>query len=257
MSDNFQQDSASQPPAARNSSLFSTMLIFIVLVIVFSAARIIFIRITKTVDRLGGARVVVECLPPNTSILKSEKVEMAAHALKKRLDPKNELNVRIERKGDRFISIDIPGMLDESEARSLIVDEGKLEFFDTNGVRWEDGYIPPKNTPVILTGNDLESVSAGSDNYGHPAVHFQFKKDASVMFGKYTSRNINNYMAVSFNGKIISCPVITSAIFGGSGIISGKFTKDDVQRMVGSLTAGQMPVKLKIVEMKIIKPKKK
>jgi len=205
-------------------------------------------------DLQGGVNILLEAIPPKNEPLTDEKVTGLIGVMRNRIDPDGVKEVTIQKQGTRWVNIEIPGETDPEKVEHLIGKMAYLKFVDSKGEAWEDGFRIPKDAKVIVTGDDLKSASAGFDSYGRPAVHFEFKKKAADTFGKFTARNIKKYLAIALDDVVISCPVIESAIFGGSGIITGRFTPEQVREMVTMLNAGRLPVKVKVAQKKAIGP---
>jgi preprotein translocase subunit SecD len=53
-------------------------------------------------------------------------------------------------------------------------------------------------------------------------------------FAQITGNNINRRLAIVFDGKVISAPVIKSRI-SGIGVITGDFSEEEVARIVKAL----------------------
>ncbi|MFA6450458.1 MAG: protein translocase subunit SecD [bacterium] len=204
-------------------------------------------------DLQGGVNILLEAIPTGDEPLTPEKVSGLAEVMRNRIDPDGVKEVAISKQGDRWVNIEIPGETDPDKVERL-VKVADLKFIDSRGVAWEDGFRIPADAKVILKGSDLKSSTAGYDSYGRPAVHFEFKKDAADIFGTFTSRNINKYLAIALDDVIISCPTIQTAIFGGAGIITGKFTQEQVRELVTMLNAGRLPVKVKVAQKLAIGP---
>ena len=94
----------------------------------------------------------------------------------------------------------------------------------------------------IVTGKDIRAANAdnrftGADYY---QINFTLKKEAGEKFGAWTSRNINNYLAVVLNKQAVSIAYIKSAIFD-QGQIDGRFTKEEAEAIAFSLNSGHLP----------------
>ena len=61
-----------------------------------------------------------------------------------------------------------------------------------------------------------------------PAVTFRFNPTGGAAFGEYTAQNIGKPFAIVLDNQVISAPVIQAHIAGGSGIITGNFTPEEV-----------------------------
>ena len=87
-----------------------------------------------------------------------------------------------------------------------------------------------------------------------PAVSFRFDPTGARKFGKATSNNVGNRFAIILDDKVITAPVIRSAITGGSGVISGNFTIQEAQDLALLLRAGALPAPLEIIEERSVGP---
>ena len=108
---------------------------------------------------------------------------------------------------------------------------------------------------TVMTGKDLKTAAvAFAQQTNTPYISFQLSDDGGKIFGDYTSKNVNKYLAITMDKIVISSPVIKSAITGGSGIIEGKFTLDEANRLAIQLKYGSLPVPLKVVTSSAIGP---
>lgn len=205
-------------------------------------------------DLQGGVHILLEAIPPKDKPLTEDKVRGLIEVMRNRIDPEGVREVAIQKQGTRWVNIEIPGERDPEKIEALIGKVAKLEFVDTEGKPWEDGFRIPSDAKIIMTGADLKSATAGFDNFGKPAVYFEFKKYAADKFGKFTARNINKYLAISVDRIVISCPVIKGAIFGGSGQITGNFTTEEVRTLVTMLNSGALPLEVKVAEKRAVGP---
>jgi preprotein translocase subunit SecD len=73
-------------------------------------------------------------------------------------------------------------------------------------------------------------------------------------FGQATTEAIGRPLAIVLDNEVISAPTIQSAITGGAGQISGRFTVQQVNDLSVLLRAGALPAKLTIVEERTVGP---
>ena len=88
----------------------------------------------------------------------------------------------------------------------------------------------------------------------NPVVNFRFNSFGGKKFGAATRENINRRLAVVLDGKVITAPVVRSAITGGSGVIEGNFTIQSANELALMLRAGALPAPLEVVEERIVGP---
>ena len=71
---------------------------------------------------------------------------------------------------------------------------------------------------MALFDHLIDAQPSFQDN--RPVVTFSFDAVGARKFGKVTAENVGKPFAIILDGKVISAPVIRSAITGGGGIIT-------------------------------------
>jgi preprotein translocase subunit SecD len=108
---------------------------------------------------------------------------------------------------------------------------------------------------TIMTGKDLQSASvAFNQTTNQPYIQFTLTSDGAKIFSDFTSKNVGKYLAITMDKRVISSPVIKTAITDGSGIIEGQFTLEEANNLVVQLKYGALPVPLKVVQSNSIGP---
>ncbi len=108
---------------------------------------------------------------------------------------------------------------------------------------------------TVMTGRELRSASvAFQQTTNQPFIQFTLTDDGAKIFADHTSKNVNKYLAITMDKVVISSPIIKSAITGGSGVIEGRFTLDEANRLALQLKYGALPVPLKPVQITAIGP---
>jgi preprotein translocase subunit SecD len=106
-----------------------------------------------------------------------------------------------------------------------------------------------------MTGAGLDSVGVQAGAVGGSYhIAFALKPEAATVFADYTSSHIDQYLAIVLDGKLISAPVIRSAITDGQGIIEGGFTNESANALAVQLRYGSLPVPVKVVESRTVGP---
>lgn len=108
---------------------------------------------------------------------------------------------------------------------------------------------------TVLTGKDLKTAGVEINRQTQqPNVTFEFNADAAKVLSDFTSKNVGRYLAIVLDKKVISCPVINSAIPDGAGYIEGKFTLAEAKGLAVQLKYGALPVPLKVIERRTVGP---
>ena len=100
----------------------------------------------------------------------------------------------------------------------------------------------------VVGGENLVDAKGSFDQTEGHAVSFRFDTEGAQKFGKVTTNNIGKNLAVVLDGVVITAPRISSAITGGSGIITGNFNAQEASDLAVLLRAGALPAPLEIVE---------
>jgi preprotein translocase subunit SecD len=164
-------------------------------------------------------------------------------------------------------------VLDPQRAKEIIGKTAKLEFLPVLEVskdksylenlarkyknvkilEGEDGLYYLVETSPVITGSDLTDAYPSSDNFGRPAVGFTLSPEAAQRFAQFTQTHIGKRMAIVLDNKVVSAPVIQAKIYD-KGIITGRFTLQEVKNLVVILKGGALPTDLRIEEIRVIGP---
>lgn len=107
---------------------------------------------------------------------------------------------------------------------------------------------------TVMTGAALDTVAVQAGSAGQSEIAFTLKSSGSQVFSDYTTANVGKYLAIVLDKKVISVPVINSAITGGQGVIQGNFTADSANALAVQLRYGSLPVPVKVVESETVGP---
>jgi len=107
---------------------------------------------------------------------------------------------------------------------------------------------------TVMTGAALDTVGVQTSSVGQYEIAFTLKSSGTQVFSDYTSSHVGQYLAIVLDKKVISVPVINSAITGGQGVIQGSFTADTANSLAVQLRYGSLPVPVKVVESETVGP---
>jgi len=112
--------------------------------------------------------------------------------------------------------------------------------------------------PYDVTGDYLKHVSASVDERGRPCILFTLTRAGGKLFEGLThehrpnaAKDLYRQLGIILDGKIQSAPTLQDTI-RESGRITGSFTEEEVQDIVGVLNAGSLPASLKKVGLGIV-----
>jgi preprotein translocase subunit SecD len=95
----------------------------------------------------------------------------------------------------------------------------------------------------ILDGSQINSATSGQDPNGTDfVVNLTFNSAGSKTWATYTAAHVNDSVAVSLDGTVVSAENIQEAIPGGNTQISGNFTQQSAQDLANVLKFGSLPL---------------
>jgi preprotein translocase subunit SecD len=189
--------------------------------------------------------------------------------------------------GTQYILGEFPGKTNTDQVVSILQQTGLLEFIDAGDTYLEPGtavvtdfagqgsqqpsVLPtapanagttPAATPTeavvyhtVMTGADLKTVGVtSSPNDPNPYIAFELTDQGGSVFKDFTTNNVGKYLAIVLDKKVVSTPVIQSAITDGKGIIQGKYTVDSANQLATILRFGSLPVPLEVAQSTLIGP---
>jgi preprotein translocase subunit SecD len=202
----------------------------------------------------------------------AKAVEQSIEIVRRRIDQLGTREPTIVRQGADRIVVQAPGESDPERLKAVIGKTAKLTFQMLDETVPADqtaaGLIPPQDEllpadnpaepkvlvqrRVLVSGDQLVTAGASFDQYNRPAVTFRFNGIGARRFGDATTQNIGHRFAIVLDGKVLSAPVIQSAITGGSGEITGNFTTEETNNLSVLLRAGALPTPLNVEQQQTV-----
>lgn len=204
-------------------------------------------------DLKGGFEVLYEVKGLNGESVSKEAVKNTYKTMIRRIDSLGVSEPSITVEGTNRIRVQLAGVTDETEARSILSKAASLSFRDTND-------------KLLMTADVLKSGGAkvGTDSTGKPAVSLSVSdKEKFYKVTKAISESTNNKIVIwldfaegvdSFTKEGNSCGNLGSSNclsvasvsqgFASDVIIQGSFTKAEVTSLVELINSGSLPTKL-------------
>ncbi len=233
-------------------------------------------RIKLGLDLQGGIHLLLEVdqvkLPKGMAI--ADAVDRAVEIIRNRVDQLGVSEPFIQKEGEKWIVVQLPGIKDPEEAKKLIGQTALLEFklLDEGGdiEKAIEGKIPAgdillydkENKPYLvkneqlMTGESLANaqMKIGGGFGNEPYVSIDFTPEGGKKFAQFTGANIGKRLAIILDNKIYSAPVIKSKISGGHGIIEGSFELKEAQKLAIVLRSGSLPAPINIISENVVGP---
>jgi protein-export membrane protein SecD len=216
-------------------------------------------------------------LPPDVKI--EEAVSRALEILRNRIDALGVAEPMIQREGEKFIIIQLPGVKDPERALNIVGKTALLEFKMVNEVNKITDMVDANDNTVaskvpedvfvlkdregnrlvlekttVVTGAQLVDAKVQVGQYGSPVVWFKFSPEGGRKFAEVTGDSVGRRLAIVLDDTVYSDPVIKSRISGGEGIIEGNFSIEEAKDLALVLRAGALPAPVKILNKNVVGP---
>ncbi|MGL9689160.1 MAG: protein translocase subunit SecD [Wolbachia sp.] len=213
--------------------------------------------------------IFISYKPHYKNSLINEVVSESINNVQRRLDKLGTREVSVQKQGQNKILVQVPGVEDTEQIKSLLGRTAKLAFHlaNTNVAKMQDidhettvifkdslGNSYPIFRKTEIGGDSLVNASVRFGSLGKPTVHFKFDSVASKRFAKITKENVGKPFAIVLDNTVLTVPTIREPILNGEGEISGNFTEKQAGELAILLKSGALPAPLKIIEEKNIGP---
>ncbi len=193
--------------------------------------------------------------------LKVDAMNRSIEIVRRRIDALGTKEPIITAQGERRISIQLPGVSNPEEVKSLIGKTAKMTFHKVvengDGLGVDTMVVPYLGNEeqtvrvykeVVVSGEYLTDSRVAYQQDGQPAVTTTFNGIGAKRFADLTAANIGKRFAIVLDGKVLSAPVIQSPILDGHGQITGGFTAEGAAELSMLLRSGALPAPLTVVE---------
>ena len=199
---------------------------------------------------------------------KYKLLQQSIEIVRKRIDETGTKEPIIQAQGRDRILVQVPGMESPDELKKVLGKTAKMTFHFVNTSIMGDDTLPNNilkmkemngdytyyiEKQVILNGDVLQDANATYVE-GKPAVGFKMNSLGSKKFADITKNNIGRFLAIVLDNEVITAPRINTPITGGSGVITGNFTKEEANQTALLLRAGARPAPLSIIEERVVGP---
>jgi protein-export membrane protein SecD len=211
-----------------------------------------------------GPQVVFEVEPDGRDL--QEAVEESIKVIKRRFYDMAK-SVTVEREGPAHIVVRLGPSDPVAPSIALLARRGRFELRLIDSMMTAEQALatqPPPNSEVLfdtlnaphLVGKEafvstrdvVAAHVAFHPSSQEPVVQFTLDSGGTRRFAEVTQANVGKRVAVVFDGKVLSAPVIRTPILGGTGSIEGGFTQEQATAMTILLRGGELPGRLRVVE---------
>ena len=190
-------------------------------------------------------------------------LKQSIEIVRRRIDDVGTKEPTILQRGEKRILVELPGLKDPERIKSLLGKTAQLNFrlvsdnseFGVEELTSENGEILKISKRIVMSGENLIDAQPSIKNQqNEPTVSFTLDRLGAQKFGRATTDNVGNRLAIILDGKIISAPNINEPITSGNGMISGNFTFQEATDLALLLRSGALPTPLNVVEERTVGP---
>ncbi len=217
------------------------------------------VEVKLGLDLVGGLRGEYQVVATDEQDVTPEILEQTRTIIENRVNATGVSEPIVVTQGEDRISVELPGVEDESDIRSLIGTTGVLEFTPVPGDCSAE-VIPNAPMPECLAaveplfnGTEIAAARIGQDQQtGEVVVNLELKDTGSRLFDEYADQVYGlpvsqRLFAIVLDGIVESSPSINAPRFGGQATISGNFTVDEANNLVTVLRFGSLPLEIREV----------
>ena len=189
-------------------------------------------------DLAGGVSITYQAVDPNPS---AEDMSDTIYKLQQRVQ-NYSTEAEVYQEGSNRINIDIPGVSDANTILEELGKPGSLIFADENGKQILSGDQVASAKPVISEQNGVKKYM----------VSLTFTPDGAKQFATATTENVNKRIAIIYDGKVYSNPVVREAITGGECQIDGMADYEEADTLAATIRIGSLSLELEELRSNVV-----
>lgn len=215
-------------------------------------------------DLAGGVSITYETVKEDPT---TEEMKDTIYKLQKRVDDSGQTEANVYQEGTNRINVDIPGATNAEETLKALGKVGEIFFvLGTGNITTgesESGYVLTKtideireNGDLILEGTDIAGAVAGfyTDQMGlsKNVVDLTLNDQGTKKFATATSQHVGEAIAIIYDNKVVSAPVVQQALTDGKAQISGSFTAESANNLATTIRVGALPLELRELRSNVV-----
>ena len=136
------------------------------------------------------------------------------------------------------------GVTDANQILEELGQPGSLEFQDSDG-------------NVVLEGTDVESAEGGviqnqTTGANEYVVELNLTSEGTEKFATATEENLNQQIAIVYDGEVISAPTVNNVISNGQAQITGMSSLEEARQLASSIRIGSLKVELEELRSNVV-----
>jgi len=205
-------------------------------------------------DLIGGLRGEYQVVATDDQAVTTEILEQTRTIIENRVNATGVAEPIVVTQGTDRISVELPGVDDEGDVRSLIGTTGVLEFTPVPAslfnAQLQDLPLPEEMLDVepLFNGTEIAAARIGQhQTTGEVVVNLELKETGARLFDEHADAHFGERFAIVLDGIVESAPSINATRFGGQAQISGDFTIEEATNLVTVLKFGSLPLEIREV----------
>lgn len=213
-------------------------------------------------DLKGGVSVTYEATEASPT---DKQMEDTIYKMQKRVENMST-EASVYQEGNNRVTIDIPGVSNSAEILATLGKAGSLQFVMYDNLTDKDGNKNPKEGDEVkfdpkhieLDGKSVEDANAtkqtSETGASENVVVVKFTGKGTKTFSELTGANVGKQLAIVYDNKLVSAPVINSQIDGECVISGGEDFKDmkQPQNLASTLRIGALPLELRNIHDNVV-----
>lgn len=214
-------------------------------------------------DLKGGVSVTYEATTANPT---EKQMEDTIYKMQKRVENMST-EASVYQEGDNRVTIDIPGVSNSAEILETLGKAGSLQFVLYSNLKDKDGNAnPAEGVEVQFNKDDIEldgkavkdaqaTKETSETGVSENVVAVEFTGKGTKTFADLTSAHVGEQLAIIYDNKLVSAPVLKSAITEGRCTISGGEDFKDMknaQNLASTLRIGALPLELRNIHDNVV-----
>ena len=189
-------------------------------------------------DLAGGVSITYQAKEENPT---AEDMSDTIYKLQQRVQ-NYSTEAEVYQEGSNRINVDIPGVSDANAILEELGKPGSLIFVDEAGQPILNGNQVATAKPVITDENGIKKYM----------VDLTFTDDGKTVFADATTKNVGKRIAIIYDGKIYSNPVVNEPITQGQCQISGMTSYEEAETLASTIRIGSLSLELEELRSNVV-----
>ena len=189
-------------------------------------------------DLAGGVSITYQAKEENPT---AEDMSDTIYKLQQRVQ-NYSTEAEVYQEGSNRINVDIPGVSDANAILEELGKPGSLIFVDEAGQTILNGNQVATAKPVITDENGIKKYM----------VDLTFTDDGKTVFADATTKNVGKRIAIIYDGKIYSNPVVNEPITQGQCQISGMTSYEEAETLASTIRIGSLCLELEELRSNVV-----